>query len=131
VAVTPDLFAFTQTETIKVHVSQGGGSVTFAVSGQSVQASVDGNGNASVSLTLPLLTAISPQSISAAYSGANTSGSATMTARWLLFNALLPSIDTFLADGTQLVQFSVFGIPLLFLVDAPSGQLVGFGMGAD
>jgi hypothetical protein len=31
VAITPNLFAFYQTETVNVHVSQGGGIVSFAV----------------------------------------------------------------------------------------------------
>jgi hypothetical protein len=130
VSITPNLFALNQTETIHVHVSQGGGTVAFAVSGQNVQASVDGNGNATVSVTLPLLTAISPQSITAAYSGANASGSAATTARWFLWNALLPAIDTFLADGNQLVQFHFGGSPLLFILYASSGQLARFGLGA-
>jgi hypothetical protein len=77
-----------------------------------------------------LLTAAFPQSISAAYSGANASGSVTTTARWFLWNALLPALDTFLADGSQIVQFSFGGSPLLFLAWAASGQLAGFGLGA-
>jgi len=74
---------------------------------------------------------ILPQSITADYNGANATGSATTTAFWNVLDALLPAFDTFLADGTQLLQFDFFGIPLLFLVDAPSGQLEGFGLGAD
>jgi hypothetical protein len=47
-----------------------------------------------------------------------------------LFNAFLSAIDTFLSDGTQIVQFYFDGMPLLFLVYASSGQLTGFGLGA-
>jgi hypothetical protein len=119
-------------ETINVHVSgASGGTVTFTLDGQSVSAAVDANGNATVSLDLPFLPVILPQSITANYNGANATGSATTTAFWTVLDALLPALDTFEADGTQLVQFSLFGIPLLFLVEAPSGQLEGIGLGAD
>ena len=43
---------------------------------------------------------------------------------------LLPAIDTFQANGTQIVQYSFLGSPLLFVVFASSGQLIGFGLGA-
>ena len=119
-------------ETISVHVSgASGGTVTVIASGQSVSAAVDANGNATVTLDLPLLAVILPQSITADFSGPDASGSDTTTAFWTLLDALLPALDTFLADGTQLLQFDFFGIPLLFLVDAPSGQLEGVGLGAD
>jgi len=119
-------------ETISVHVSgASGGTVTFTLDSQSVSAAVDANGNATVSLDLPFLAVIVPQSITAEFSGPDASGSATTTAFWNVLDALLPAIDTFLADGTQILQFSLFGIPLLFVVDAPSGQLEGVGLGAD
>jgi hypothetical protein len=130
ISLTPNLFAFSETETINVHVSQGGGSVTIAVGGQNVQAAVDASGNATVTLTVPLLSVISPQSITANYNGMGATGSAVTTAGWSLFNAFLSAIDTFLADGTQIVQFSFDGMPLLFLVWSPSEQLTGVGLGA-
>jgi hypothetical protein len=119
-------------ETISVHVTgASGGTVTFTLDGQSVSAAVDANGNATVTLDLPLLAVILPQSITTDYNGASSSSSTTTTAFWNLLDALLPALDTFLADGTQLLQFSFFGIPLVFLIDAPSGQLEGVGLGVD
>jgi hypothetical protein len=56
-------------------------------------------------------------------------GSTTTTASWNLLDAVLPAVDIFQADGIQLMQFYFFGIPLMFLVETSSGQLVGFGWG--
>lgn len=128
VTVVPNLFAFSQTETIDVHVSGSGGvnqgMVAFTVDGQTVSASVDGSGDATVSLTLPLLTSASPQSISAVFSEANHSPtSATQTVMWTPWNVLLPSIDTFAADGSQSVQSFLAGLPLLDFVYTAQGRL--------
>ncbi|HZV03446.1 MAG TPA: hypothetical protein VE999_00010 [Gemmataceae bacterium] len=126
IQIQPNLLALNQTETIDVHSSQSDGTVTFDVDGQTVTAPVDANGDATVSLTLPLATAMSPQNISAAEGGA----SASVMALWTLLDALLPEIDMLLADGTQVEQFYFDGMPLLFMVWSPSGQLEGFGFGA-
>jgi hypothetical protein len=138
ISITPNLSNFTQTETVSVHVSQGGGTVAFAVGGQNVSTSVDANGNATVSVTLPILAMFSSQNISASYTGGNATGNVATTTSWfqvttLLFlklNLLLPSVATFQADGTQIVQYSFLGKPALFVVFSSSGQLVGFGLGA-
>jgi hypothetical protein len=79
-----------------------------------------------------------PQNITAAFNGANATANVATTTSWFQVNVflftqfqlLLPAIDTFLADGSQMVQFSLIGKPVLFVVFAPSGQLVGFGLGA-
>ncbi|HEY7315511.1 MAG TPA: Ig-like domain-containing protein [Gemmataceae bacterium] len=119
VSVAPNLFALNQTETISVHVSGAGGvvnagMVTFTLDGQSVSAAVDGNGDATASLTLPLLTTAFPQSITAAFSGPNRlSANATTTDDWTLVDALLFSVDTLAADGSQAVQAFLFGLPLV------------------
>lgn len=132
ITIVPNLLALSQTEIIQVHVSgMGSGTVAFAVGGQSVSAAVDGNGNAAASLTLPLLTAALPQSITAAYSGPNSIGSATTTAYWTLLNALLPSVDTFLADGSQSVQSFLFNEPLLDLLYTSEGVLTAAIFGQD
>jgi hypothetical protein len=138
ISVTPNLSAFNQTETIRVHVSQSGGTVAFVVGGQNVSASVDANGNATVSVTLPILTMFFPQNITAAFNGANATANVATTTTWFQvtallftqFQLLLPAVDTFQADGSQMVQFSFAGRPVLFVVFAPSGQLAGFGLGA-
>ena len=80
----------------------------------------------------------SSQNITASYNGANATASVATTTSWfqvttLLFlnlNVLLPSVATFQADGSQIVQYSFSGRPVLFVVFSPSGQLAGFGLGA-
>jgi hypothetical protein len=100
------------------------GTVTFTLDGHSVSASVDANGNATASLTLPLLKAAFPQSITAAFSGPDSSsGSATVTAFWNVLNALVPGVDTFATDGSQSVQSFLLGLPLLDFLYTSSGQL--------
>jgi hypothetical protein len=139
ISVTPNPFALSATETITVNVSQGGGSVAFAVGGQNVQATVNANGDATVSVTVPLLSVLSPQSIKAAYNGVNATANASTTASWfalidstknIVWNLFLTAVDKILADGTQIVTFSFNGSPLLFIAWSPSGQLKGFGLGA-
>jgi len=133
----PNLFALTQTETIDVHVSGPGGvvnqgMVAFTVDGQTVSASVDGNGNAVASLTLPLLAAGFPQNINADFSGANRSpASATQTALWTLWDIFLPSTDTFAADGGQSVQSYIFGMPFLDYLYTSSDQTTEVVLGRD
>lgn len=134
-SVAPNLFALSQTETFNVHVSGAGvvnaGMVTFSVDGHSVSAAVDGNGNATANLTLPLLTVASPQSIDAVFSGPNfLPAHATQTALWNVLGALVPRVDAFAAGG-QSVQSFLFGLPLLDFLYAPSGRLteVIFGPG--
>ena len=134
VTVVPNVFALNQTETIEVHISSPGvvtqGMVTFTVDGQTVSASVDGNGDATASLILPLTTAASPQNIDAVFSGVNfSSAHATQTALWMPWNALLPSIDTFAADGSQSVQSYLFGVPFLDFSYTSSGQLTEVVLG--
>jgi hypothetical protein len=139
ISVTPNPFALSATETITVKVSQSGGSVTFAVGGQNVQVVVDANGNATVTLTVPLLSVLSPQSITAAYNGVSASANAATTASWfalidstknMVWNLFLTAIDKISADGTQIVTYYFNGSPLLFIAWSPSGQLRGFGLGA-
>jgi hypothetical protein len=139
ISETPNPFALTATETINVHVSQGGGSVAFAVGGQNEQASVDANGNATVILTVPLLSVLSAQSITAAFNGVNATANADITARWfalidstnnMIWNLFLTVDDKISADGTQVLTFSYGGSPLLFIAWTPTGQLKGFGLGA-
>ncbi len=129
VTLVPNLFAFNQTETIAVHVSGSGGVVnrgrdTFSVDGHSVSAAVDGNGDATASLTLPLLTATFPRSITASFSGQNRlPTNPTQTAVWGPMDVLLPSIDTFAATDAQSVQSYLFGLPLLDFLYSSSGRL--------
>jgi hypothetical protein len=136
VTVVPNLLALNQTETINVHVSGPGGvtqgTVTFTVDVHSVSAAVDGNGDATASLTLPLLTGMFPQSISAAFSGPNRSPTnATQSVFWNAVDMLAPAVATFAADGSQSVQSFLLGLPLLDFLYTAQGQLtkVVFGPG--
>jgi hypothetical protein len=104
-----------------------------------VQANVDANGNATVTLTVPLLNVLFPQGITASFNGVNATANATTTASWfalidstknVLWNLYLTAVDKILADGTQIVTYYFNGSPLLFIAWTPSGQLKGFGMGA-
>jgi hypothetical protein len=128
VTVVPNLFALNETETIDVHISSPGvvkqGMVTFTVDGHTVRANVDGSGDATASLTLPLSTMASPQSISTVVSGANLSpADAAEMVLWTPYNALLPTRATFAADGSQSVQSYLGGLPLWDFLYTPSGQL--------
>jgi hypothetical protein len=132
----PNLLALNQTETITVHVSGPGvvnqGTVTFRVDGQSINAAVDGNGDATASLTLPLLTAAFPQNISAAFNGPNRSSAATtQSVFWNVADILMPAVATFAAEGGQSVQSYFIGLPLLDFLYTGQGQLteVVFGPG--
>jgi hypothetical protein len=129
IAVVPNLFALNQTETIHAHaLGPGGvvnqGTVAFKVDGQTVSAAVDGSGNAMASLTLPLLTAASSQSITAVFNGPNRlPANAAQTALLGLVDALLPDVDTSTAAGGQSVQSYLMGLPLLDFFYPPQGQL--------
>src|SRR5262249_4178773 len=136
VTVVPNLLALNQTETINVHVSGPGGvnqgTVTFSVDGHSVSAAVDGNGDATAHLTLPLLTAVFPQSIQAAFSGPNRSPTnATQDAFWNVLNMLTPAVSTLAATGGQSVQSFLLGLPLCDFLYSPSGRLTEVVFGPD
>jgi hypothetical protein len=135
ITLVPNLLAHTETATITLHVSGPGGvvnvgTVTFSVEGYSVSVSVNGNGDATA--TLPLLDAATPQSISATFSGPNyLAVRATQTAQWTSLNEMLPSVDTFAADGSQSVQTYLLGLPFLDLLYTAQGQLTKVVFGLD
>lgn len=139
VAIAPNPLARnrTEAETITVHVSSPSGPVTqgtvqFTVDGQSVKAPVDAHGDASATLSVPLKTTTTSQSITASFSGPNLlSDTVTQIAHWTTYNRGLVSVDTFAADGGQSVQSLLNGLPLLDFLYSPSGQLqkVVFGSG--
>jgi hypothetical protein len=137
VTIVPNLLALNQTETINVHVSGSGGvvnagTVLFSVDGHSVSAAVDGNGDATASLTLPLLTAAFPQSINAAFSGPNRSPTnATQSVFWNGLEMLSSAVATFVAAGGQSVQSYLLGLPLLDFLYSPSGRLTEVVFGPD
>jgi large repetitive protein len=128
ITTIPNLLALNQTETITVHVSAPGvvnqGTVTFSVDGHSVSAAVNGNGDATASLTLPLLTAALPQNIDAVFSSPNRSSAATtQNVFWNVTDMLIPAVATFNAEGGQAVQSYLMGLPLLDFLYTAQGQL--------
>jgi hypothetical protein len=137
IQVVPNLLALNQTETFNGHVSAPGGvvnagTVTFSVDGHSVSAAINGNGNATASLTLPLLSAAFPQSIDAVFSGLNRlPATATQTAWWEPLDALMSSVATFTADGGQSVQSFLMGLPLLDFLYTAQGRLTQVVFGPD
>jgi hypothetical protein len=141
--VTPALFYVGQTESVTAHVSTGNnavveGTVTFTLSGMSMTAPVDGAGNATGLLPLPLLTGAFPQVISVGYAdsqGKLASSDATTTARWspwaVLFPAdvFAPSNVQFPGDGSQVMTANFFGLPLLLEMYDAQSRLVELDFG--
>jgi len=117
-SLTPNLATLTATETLIAHVNSSTlvnqGTVTFILSGQTVSANVDGNGNAVANVVLPLADLLSPQVINITYidPAHNLTASSDMkTASWQ--SPLLPSTATF-ASNTQTITEDLFGIFVTF-----------------
>jgi hypothetical protein len=139
-SLTPNFIAQTVTETLTCHVNSATpvhqGTVTFALSNFSVSANVDANGNATASLTLPMLglemelggwltsdnlTAslalpmlglLVPQVIGISYQDPTNSGTAstdTEAVLWSPINVVLPSTATF-APSSQIVTANLYGV---------------------
>jgi hypothetical protein len=135
-----NLLNLTQTETLTAHVfgfaaGSGSGKMSFTLNGRTLFATVDGNGDATASVVLPLITAQSPQAISVTYiSLGGPALSTTQTAFWQPLNALAISTATFAADGGQAIHTAIPGMPpIVFLFDA-QGLLTGIeiaGFGVD
>ncbi len=133
VAIVPNLFSFTATETVTAHASSPGntipgGMVTFTLGGSTLSAPVDANGNASVQFTLPLLNLFTQHGISARYddaSGDLASTSASDTLQWLPLEAFFPSTTQLAADGSQTID--VLG-SLLSITYDPQGRLTALSI---
>ncbi len=116
VTLTPTLLSLTTTETLTAHVSSSTpvtrGTVTFFVSNHAIAANVDGNGNATAVVTLPMLQLLGPQDISVHYNDASNSLTAsanTQTAAWRIFNPIVPSNATF-TPTSESVTADLFGL---------------------
>jgi hypothetical protein len=152
-SLTPNFLAQTVTETLTCHVSGSTpvhqGTVTFTLSNFSVSANVDANGNATASLTLPMLGLemelggfltsnnvlaslalpmlglIVPQVIGISYQdpGNNpTASTDTEAALWSPINAVLPSTATFGPSG-QIVTANLYGVGLFSCIYDAEGLL--------
>lgn len=140
VSLTPNFMAQSVTETLTCHVSSftpvHQGTVTFTVSNFSVSANVDANGNATASLTwpmlrlemelggwltsnnvtaslaLPMLGLLVPQVIGISYQDPTnnpTAGTGLEAALWTPINAVLPSSAAFTPSG-QIVTANLYGV---------------------
>jgi hypothetical protein len=119
-SIAPNYSNLTVTEYLAAHVSSGSpvtsGTITFSLSGQTITANVDGSGNASATLTLPMLTLIGPQNISINYADSAhnlNSSSSAQTASWQLSNPLIPTTTKF-TDKGEVVTIDLFGLLITF-----------------
>jgi hypothetical protein len=112
----PNYSSQTVTETITAHVAGSTqvnrGTVTFALStGQMLTANVDGNGNATAVVTLPMLDVLHPQSINISYTDAShnlISSTDADTASWQWSTPLLPTYAAFSPNSVTLDLFGLF-----------------------
>jgi hypothetical protein len=136
-SLTPNLLNLTARETLTAQVSSSSpvtsGIVTFAVANQKLSANVDGNGNASVTLTVPLLNLLAPQVINVSYADPTQdlmASASTQTQVWQPLNLLAPSTATFGPNGEMVTMEDLFGFHLTFTngllteIDFGSNQLV-------
>jgi hypothetical protein len=123
VSTAPNLFTLTETETLVAHVSGFGGTVAFHIAGKTLFANVDGNGDASVSVTLPLFATAGPQGISVSFGGA----SAAVVVQWQPLAMLVPATSRLMPDGSQFVAFGPLDSPIFNWTFDGQGRLVGFG----
>ncbi len=119
-SLTTNLSNMTALETLTAHVSSSapvlGGIVTFAVADQMLSANVDGNGNATITLTVPLLNLLAPQVIKLSYADPAQdwmASASTQTQLWQPLNLLLPSVAMFGPNG-ETVTMDLFGLLLTF-----------------
>jgi hypothetical protein len=118
--ITPNYSNLTVTEILAAHVSSStpvtSGIVTFALSGQTINAAVDSNGVATITVNLPMLTLLGPQNISVTYSDPAhnlNSSSTAKTAAWQLSNPLVPTTTKF-TDKGEVVTMDLFGLLITF-----------------
>ncbi len=142
VSLTPNFMSLSVTETLTCHVGNSTpahqGTVTFTASNLTTSANVDANGNATASLTLPMLglemesggllksdnvsailaltmlELILPQVIEISYQDPTNNPIASTVkqeALWSPINAVLPSTDVFTPSG-QIVTANLFDVGL-------------------
>jgi hypothetical protein len=139
-AVTPQTGTAFQIETLTAQASDPFGAITegkilFTVANQTYVASVDGNGNASITVALPLLTAAGPQTIQVDYvdnTADFTASRRIQTIQWNSSDALPLGASAnvaFGADGSQVVQTLSFGSTLFTEVFDAFGRLAVIDFG--
>jgi hypothetical protein len=133
VLVTPSLPAASVTVTAQVSspaaaVSEG--TVSFTLAGQTVSAVVNGNGQATASLTLQPLTTSRPLTVGVAYSdaaGAFSGSSSSSQAPFAFPEAILPGTTRFDASGAAAVTDTIFSLLSLTRSYTAPGQLTDVG----
>jgi hypothetical protein len=130
-SLSPNYTNLTATETVTAHINSSTtvnrGTVTFVLSNQTIAANVDGNGNATAVVSLPMVDLLSPQTISASYTDPTnnlTASSNAETVSWQPFNLLLPSTATFVP--TQVITINLDGL----LVTFTNGVLTEIDLGS-
>src|SRR5262249_49650609 len=103
-----------------------------SLANQTLSANVDGKGNATVTLTVPLLNLLAPQVINVSYADPAQdlmASASTQTKVWQPLNLLAPSTATFGPNG-EMVRMDLFGLLITFTngllteIDFGSNQLV-------
>jgi len=119
-SLSPNYTNLTVTETVTAHVSSSTpvnrGAVTFVLSNQTITTNVDGNGNATAVVNLPMTSLLSPQGLSASYADPSnnlTASSTTETVSWQPVNLLLPNTTTF-TPTSQVVTVDLNGLLVTF-----------------
>jgi hypothetical protein len=120
-AISPNYTNLTVTEFLVAHVTSNAapvtsGTVTFAFSGTTKTVNVDGNGVAAVTVTLPMLTLLGPQSISVSYADPANNlrpSSDAETATWQESNPLIPTTTEF-TDKGEVLAIDLFGLVITF-----------------
>jgi YD repeat-containing protein len=116
VLVTPTLSDETFTLTAQVSFAGGPvpeGTVTFSLAGQTVMASVNANGLATVQLSLPALTTATPLTIGVSYSDKGTAFAPSASSgkgHFIATDALVPSTTNVSAGGGETLTDNLFGL---------------------
>jgi uncharacterized repeat protein (TIGR03803 family) len=129
VQVTPGLNGQTATLTAQVSSPSGpvnAGTLSFSMAGQTVSATVNGNGQATAAVQVPAFTTSQPLIIGLGYSdkgGVFAASSSSATVSFNLLEGLLPSTTSFNPSGGQTITDTLFGLPALERFYNALGQL--------
>ncbi|HTU90484.1 MAG TPA: hypothetical protein VMF69_10455 [Gemmataceae bacterium] len=150
ISITPNFFGLSATETVTASVMQQGtttavtnGNVAFNVNNQTGTAALNGNGQATFSVTLPLFAVATNQTLQVSYQG-GTNGSNTYNSSVFLApvylnldNEFFPAKVTygtptnatsFQSSGGETDALSYFGFPITFnYADPGSIQTINWG----
>jgi hypothetical protein len=129
---TPNYFNLTVTETVTAHVNSpgtavNGGTVTFQAFGHTVSGNVDGNGNATAQVTLPIFQLPSSQTVNASYTdgpGDFSPSSTSSAAVWPLVGMLFPTRTGFSDNGNQVMVFDIGWLQFVFTFNSSNSLIL-------